>query len=94
MGNIEKLGSLFTKDNEYLNNTEKKNLKDAFNIVQSNMRQSVFSFENEQLEKQGIYSSKTGCVDKAKLKNAIIIAMVELEKNKIRYRSDIKKVML
>lgn len=47
MGNIEKLGSLFTKDNEYLNNTEKKNLKDAFNIVQSNMRQSVFSFENE-----------------------------------------------
>lgn len=93
MGNIEKLGSLFTKDNEYLNNTEKKNLKDAFNIVQSNMRQSVFSFENEQLEKQGIYSSKTGCVDEAKLKNAIIIAMVELEKNKIRYRSDIKKVM-
>ena len=36
MGNPEKLGALFTKDNEYLNATEKKKLKSAFNVAQIN----------------------------------------------------------
>ena len=83
LGNPEKLGALFTKDNEYLNDTEKKKLKNAFNVAQingSNMWQSVFSFENEWLEKQGIYDSKTGYVDEAKLQNATRAAMAELEK--------------
>ncbi|MDM0935714.1 MobP2 family relaxase [Clostridium perfringens] len=83
MGNPEKLGALFTKDNEYLNATEKKKLKSAFNVAQingSNMWQSVFSFENDWLENQGIYDSKTGYLDEAKLQNATRDAMAELEK--------------
>lgn len=83
MGNPEKLGALFTKDNEYLNGTEKKKIKSAFNVAQingSNMWQSVFSFENDWLEKQGLYDSKTGYLDEAKLQNATRDAMAELEK--------------
>lgn len=83
MGNPKKLGALFTKDNEYLDNTEKKKLKNAFNVAQingSNMWQSVFSFENDWLEKQGIYNSKNDYLDEKKIQNATRAAMKELEK--------------
>ncbi|MEK5500997.1 MobP2 family relaxase [Bacillus sp. FSL M8-0168] len=72
MSNEVKTSSLFTKDEDILSNEGKKNLKKLFSLAQKNgsvMWQDVISFNNEWLEKHGIYDSKTNTLDEKKLKD-------------------------
>ncbi|MDQ0149633.1 MobP2 family relaxase [Eubacterium multiforme] len=83
MGNPNKDGSLFTKDKDSLNDEEIKEVKKIFKVAQdkkSNLWQDVFSFDNEWLEKQGLYDSKTKVLDEEKIQIAVRKAMDTLEK--------------
>lgn len=58
VGDTEKMGSLFTQENDALSPEGKKNLKNVFKLAQkngSNLWQTVISFDNRYLEKQGLY---------------------------------------
>lgn len=81
MGNPKKSGNLFTSDKDYLNEDERKELKRCFSIAQENgslMWQDVFSFDNEWLEKQGIYDRRTGALDEKRIMEAVRNAMAEM----------------
>ena len=83
MGNPNKNGSLFTKDKESLNDEEIKEVKRLFKEAQNKhsiLWQDVFSFNNEWLEKQGLYDSKTRILDEEKIQIAVRNAMYALEK--------------
>ncbi|MFQ9977055.1 hypothetical protein HF846_16450 [Clostridium cadaveris] len=83
MGNPNKNGSLFTKDKESLNDEEIKEVKRLFKEAQNKhsiLWQDVFSFNNEWLEKQGLYDSKTRILDEEKIQIAVRNAMDALEK--------------
>lgn len=83
MGNLEKIGSLFTKDKHSLTEKEVKKLKKDFDKAQSNgsnMWQEVFSFDNEFLEANGLYDSENGALDEEKIQEATRRAMEELSK--------------
>lgn len=70
MDNPNKLGGLFTDDKDFLTGEEKKKLKKQFELAQKNnsiMWQDVVSFDNEWLEKHGLYDSKTKTLDEKKL---------------------------
>lgn len=74
MGNPKKSGSLFTDDKDFLTENERRELKNLFSQAQRNnscMWQDVFSFENEWLEEQGLYNSRTGVVDEKKVIEAV-----------------------
>ncbi|MFD1707547.1 MobP2 family relaxase [Siminovitchia sediminis] len=78
MGDDEKQGSLFTNDADQLDENKKIELKDAFTKAEQNgspLWQDVISFDNTWLEKQGIFISKTGELDEAKIKNVVREAM-------------------
>lgn len=62
MGNPEKSSGLFTEDLDFPDDNQKKQLKNAFETAQKNesiMWQSVLSFDNIWLEKNGLYNSET-----------------------------------
>lgn len=83
MSNPEKLGSLFTEDKDFLSKEESDSLKDIFSLAQKNgslMWQDVFSFDNEWLEKNGLYDSKSHTVDEEKVMAAVRSTMNELKK--------------
>lgn len=82
MGNPSKLGTLFTKEKDFLNESEKKNLKQSFKEAQNKgsvMWQDVFSFDNDWLEEQGIYDKKRNVLDEKLIISAIRNAMANLE---------------
>lgn len=87
MGNPEKSGALFTKNRDFLSEKESEKLKELFSNAQENksiMWQDVFSFDNEWLENQGLYDSKTHTVDEEKIRQSIRNTMNELiEKEKL-----------
>lgn len=83
MGNPKKSGALFTSDKDFLTDNEKQELKNCFSIAQENgslMWQEVFSFDNEWLEREGFYDSKTHSVDEAKIIEAVRNSMNEIIK--------------
>lgn len=62
MGDPQKLSNLFTADKNVLTDQEKKELKRTFAEAQENgslMWQTVFSFDNRWLEKNGLYDSES-----------------------------------
>ncbi|MDE1392083.1 MULTISPECIES: MobP2 family relaxase [Bacillus subtilis group] len=72
MGDEIKTSSLFTKDEDVLSYEGKKNLKKLFSLAQKNgsvMWQDVISFNNDWLEKHGVYDSKTNTLDEKKIKD-------------------------
>ncbi|MGU9545613.1 MobP2 family relaxase [Bacillus cereus] len=78
MGNEEKTSSLFTKEEDVVSLDGKNRLKEAFKKAQKNksvLWQDVISFNNEWLEKHGVYDSKTKTLDEAKLKDVTRKAM-------------------
>ena len=74
MGNPKKSGSLFNMENDYFDEKGLKELKRKFSEAQHNnspMWQEVFSFDNDWLEKHGLYDSKIHTVDEEKIRNAV-----------------------
>ncbi|WP_257130873.1 relaxase MobL, partial [Bacillus thuringiensis] len=72
MGNEEKTSSLFTKEEDVVSLDGKNRLKEAFKKAQKNksvLWQDVISFDNEWLEKHGIYDSKSKMLDEEILKD-------------------------
>jgi len=81
MGNPKKCGNLFTSDRDFLSEDESKKLKRCFSIAQENgsfMWQDVFSFDNEWLEKHGMYDRRTGALDEKRLMEAVRNSMTEM----------------
>lgn len=81
MGNPKKCGNLFTSDRDFLSEDESKKLKRCFSIAQENgsfMWQDVFSFDNEWLEKYGMYDRRTGALDERRLMEAVRNSMTEM----------------
>lgn len=71
MGNPEKSTGLFTETGDVQTMEEKTKLKDIFKQAQSKdslMWQTVISFDNKWLEKNGLYSSKDKVLDEERLK--------------------------
>lgn len=84
MGNPYKSTGLFTADKDSLTLQEKKQLKEVFSIAQTNqslMWQTVISFDNNWLQKNGIYDMKSKMLDERKLKTVTRKAINELLKN-------------
>lgn len=78
MGNPEKTTGLFTAEQDSLNYTQKKVLKDIFQMAQDNgsiMWQTVISFDNRWLEQNGVYNSKKKILDERKLKEVVRISV-------------------
>lgn len=83
MDNPFKTSSLFSSSKDSLDSEEKKQLKDVFKIAQNNgsvMWQDVISFNNDWLEKQGVYDSKTKTVDEQKIKDMTRSALSKMMK--------------
>ncbi|MEH6944787.1 MobP2 family relaxase [Bacillus sp. JJ722] len=83
MGNPDKTSSLFTENQDRLQEEDKKKLKGIFKEAQQNksiMWQDVISFNNAWLEEHGLYDSKTHSVDERKLMDATRLAMKEMTK--------------
>ena len=81
MGNPKKCGNLFTSDRDFLSEDESKKLKRCFSIAQENgsfMWQDVFSFDNEWLDKHGMYDRRTGALDEKRLMGAVRNSMTEM----------------
>lgn len=81
MGNPKKCGNLFTSDRDFLSEDESKKLKRCFSIAQENgsfMWQDVFSFDNEWLEKHGMYDRRTCALDEKRLMEAVRNSMTEM----------------
>lgn len=84
MGNPEKSGVLFTESKDSLDCSESIELKKIYSKAQINgsiMWQDVFSFDNDWLERNGLYDKKTHTVDEAKVRVAVRAAMNELKKD-------------
>lgn len=72
MGNPEKTTGLFTQVTNDLSETEKENLKNIFEKAQENdslMWQTVISFDNRWLEKNGLYDSDKQILDEQSIKS-------------------------
>ena len=71
MGNPEKTSELFTAASDRLTDDEKQKLKRDFKHAQENdnlMWQTVISFDNRWLEKNGLYDSTTNTLNVEKMK--------------------------
>ena len=69
-----KQGELFTASQDYLKNIEKQKIKSQFQVAQQNespMWQDVISFDNDWLEKQGMYNPTNHTVDETKMKSIV-----------------------
>ena len=69
----EKVSALFTRDMDTLSTVAKKGIRKAFQSAQengSNMWQTVISFENSYLQRQGLYDPETGVLNEAQLRQA------------------------
>ena len=78
MSNEMKSSGLFSDAKSNLSEDEKKKMKDLFNTAQKNksvLWQDVFSFNNEKLEEQGFYNSKTKALDEEAIREATCNAM-------------------
>src|SRR5690625_7816379 len=74
MDDDTKQGELFTTDQDYLNDTEKEKVKKKFQLAQQNespMWQDVISFDNDWLERQGVYNSESHTVDETKMRSIV-----------------------
>ena len=74
MGNPEKSSGLFTADKDSLTYAEKKELKSIFEMAQDNqslMWQTVISFDNRWLEKNGLYDPEKKVLDEQKVKETV-----------------------
>ena len=74
MGNPEKSSGLFTADKDSLTYAEKKELKSIFEMAQNNeslMWQTVISFDNRWLEKNGVYDPEKKVLDEQKVKETV-----------------------
>lgn len=83
MGNPEKSSGLFTADKDALTLDEKRELKDIFQIAQDNgslMWQTVISFDNVWLEKNGVYDTQKQILDERKIKEVARMAIGKLLK--------------
>lgn len=83
MGNPEKSSGLFTADKDALTLDEKRELKDIFQIAQDNgslMWQTVISFDNAWLEKNGVYDAERQMLDERKIKEVARMAINKLLK--------------
>lgn len=84
MGNPEKTTGLFTSEKNNLNPEEKKLLKEQFSKAQENgslMWQTVLSFDNRWLSKQGIYDPNTKILDEKKIYEATRKAVSKMLKS-------------
>lgn len=78
VGNPYKGSHLFTAGRDYLSLAEKQDLKEAFKTAQINggvMWQTVISFDNAWLEKNGVYNSDKKMLDERKIYEVIRHAM-------------------
>ena len=91
MGNPEKSGELFTEEYDYLSEEQKKELKEVFNTAQKNgsvMWQTVLSFDNRWLEKNGLYDTENKNLDEVKMQEVTRTAVKRLiEKEGIKNTS-------
>src|SRR5699024_7367511 len=74
MDEVVKQGDLFPADQDYLKESKKQNIKKQYQITQQNeslMRQDVISFDNDWLEKQGMYNSENHTVDENKMRSIV-----------------------
>lgn len=74
MANPEKSSGLFTADKDSLTYAEKKELKSIFEMAQNNhslMWQTVISFDNRWLEKNGVYDPEKKILDEQKVKETV-----------------------
>lgn len=87
MGNPEKTSELFTAGSDRLSEEAKRELKKDFISAQENgnlMWQTVLSFDNRWLEKQGLYDSSTNTLNTDKIKELTRNSMkIMLEKEGI-----------
>lgn len=84
MGNPEKSTGLFTADKDSLTLEEKREIKSVFEVAQANeslMWQTVISFDNRWLDKNGIYDMGNKVLDERKLKEVTRIAISRLLKS-------------
>lgn len=84
MGNPQKSAGLFTESKDVLTEEEKKQLKNCFVKAQENgslMWQSVISFDNRWLQKNGLYNPDTKMVDEKKLHEVTRLGISEMLKN-------------
>lgn len=81
MGRPEATSSLFSSTSDALKEDQVRDLKKSFRVAQKNeslMWQDVVSFDNEFLEKYGLYDSKMKVLDDKKLKQAARIAVSDM----------------
>ena len=85
----ERVSALFTKDLEILSGTAKKEVRNVFKSAQhrgSNMWQTVISFDNSYLQKQGLYDASTDLLNEAQLRQAARKAVAGLlEKENLQH---------
>lgn len=84
MGNPVKSTGLFTEDKDALTYTEKQELKSIFELAQKNeslMWQTVISFDNLWIEKNGLYDSEKKILDEQKVKETVRLAINRLLKS-------------
>lgn len=84
VGNPEKMSNLFTASSDTLTKDEKQDLKNQFILAQKNgsiMWQTVFSFDNEWLEKNGIYDSSTHSLNEKAIQTYIRKSMNKMLTN-------------
>lgn len=88
MGNPYKTTGLFTQDKSKLSEKEKQELKDNFSMAQDNqslMWQTVISFDNEWLRKQGLWNGYLSAQNEQKLQGIIRKSVNEmLEKENLQ----------
>lgn len=74
MENPEKSKGIFTQNKSELTKTEREELKNIFSLAQKNdsiMWQDVISFNNEWLEKNGLYKSETGWINEGAIQDSV-----------------------
>lgn len=74
MENPEKSKGIFTQNKSELTKNEREELKKIFSIAQKNdsvMWQDVISFNNEWLEKNGLYKPETGWINEGAIQDSI-----------------------
>lgn len=80
MENPAKSSGLFSATDDYLNAAKRDQMKRIFEAAQkkqSTLWQDVFSFDNDFLQEEGLYSKASGQLDESKIQQAVRVAMEE-----------------